>query len=375
MWMMVLTAVLASAPAEAACSSQKRRAAASSGAALATNFSALARCSTEEAEFQFDSLLPRAKNVDGLVGLSMAAIESNVWTPVWRVLSNDALTYDQRDQVAQRIGEACTENAKIVAFFKGAYFGLRDLEFQQWDDGMVACTNQDWDAWLVETAKNPPNSLFDEKYNALLGVLTTKKGPDALPVLVHAAVKGSDNGPFNAILTAMETSVQPGIGEPKKPEDQKRLEASLVEIASRVNLDKARDVADRLANAGASDSAASLLPTVYADRAEDGKYTYGAASIERASCDGTKSVVIHVAKVEEPGKRWIILNDVRSPLRAVKPRLSKCDAESGEWGVSTTPEPVKSSKEIDAWVDGLEKQWKDKGYDVSVRKEKTVQLP
>lgn len=372
---MVLAAVLGSNPAEAACGYQVRRAAASSGAALATNFAALARCSTDEAEMQFDSLLPRAKTVKDLVGLSMSAIESDVWTPVWRVLSHDALDYDVRDQVAQRIGEECTSNAKIVTFFKGAYSGLRDLEFQQWDDGMVACQSADWDSWLAETAKNPPSSLFDEKYNAILNILTLKEGPDALPIFVHAAVKGADNGPFNAILTAMETSVQPGIGEPKSPENQAKLEAALVEIASRVTLEKARDVADRLANAGANESAASLLPTIYGERADNGIYAYGAASIERASCDGEKSAVLHVAKVEEPGTRWIILTDVRPIMQKVKPRLTKCEAESGEWGVSTTPEPIGSSKDFDRWVDGLEKQWSDKGYDVSVRKEKTVTLP
>ncbi len=374
MWM-VLAAVLSSAPADAACSSQVRRAHASSGSALATNFASLARCSTDEAEIQFDSLLPRAKTVKDLVSLSMSAIESDVWTPVWRVLSHEALDYDVRDQVARRIGESCASNPKIVAFFKGAYFGLRDLEFQQWDDGMVACQSPDWAAWLAETSKNPPASMFDEKYNALLGVLTTKSGPDALPVLVTAAIKGADNGPFNAILMAMEASVQPGIGEPKSPENQAKLEASLVEIASNVTQDKARDVADRLANAGANESAASLLGSVYADRSKGGIYTYGAASIERANCDGTKTIVIHTAKVEEPGKRWIILNDVRGPMQQVKPRLSKCSPEGGEWGVSTTPEPLASSKEMDGWVDGLEKQWTDKGYEVSIRKEKTVELP
>ena len=75
------------------------------------------------------------------------------------------------------------------------------------------------------------------------------------------------------------------------------------------------------------------------------------------------------------GTRWIILTDVRPIMQKVKPRLTKCEAESGEWGVSTTPEPIGSSKDFDRWVDGLEKQWSDKGYDVSVRKEKTVTLP
>ena len=374
MWLL-LAATLGPSTAEASCQYLVRRANASSSSTLARNFTSLAKCSQHEAEASFNGLLPRAKSVDTLVDLSMAAIETEVWTPVWRVLSHDALDYDVRDQVATVIGEKCTENPKIVAFLKGAYFGLRDLEFQQWDDALVACQDSDWGDWLAQQAQTPPSSMFDDKYNALLSVVGTRLKADALPIFTKAAIKAADNGPFDAILMQMESAVQPGIGEPIKPEDKARLESSLVEIASNVNRDKARSVADRLANAGAEAAAASLLPSVYPDRVdEDGGFLYGAASIERATCKGEKTAVLHVARVEEPGSRWIILNDVRAPLRALKPRLGKCDAEGSEWGVSTTPEPVASSKDVDAWVDQLEKQWTDKGYDVSVKKEKTITL-
>jgi len=375
MWL-ILATLLSSGPAEAACNSLVRRASASSGKSLAKNFAALARCSSDEAEIQFESLLPRAKTVNDLVALSMAAIESDVWTPVWRVLSHDALDYDVRDQVAQKIGANCMTNPKIVAFFKGAYFALRDLEFQQWDDGMVACMDPDWATWVDQQAANPPQSIFDEKYNALLNVLTIRKGADALPVLERAAIKGAAAGPFNAILIQMEAAVQPGIGEAKSPENQARLEAALVNIASNVDRKNARSVADRLANSGANESAAQLLSSIYPNRADsDGSFTYGATSVEKANCEGTKKLVLHIAKIEEPGKRWIILNDVRAPMRALKPRLSKCQAEGSEWGVSTTSEPLASSKDLARWVDSLEKQWIDKGYDVTVRKEKTIRLP
>ena len=374
MWLL-LAATLGPSTAEASCQYLVRRANASSSSTLARNFTSLAKCSQQEAEASFNGLLPRAKSVDTLVDLSMAAIETEVWTPVWRVLSHDALDYDVRDQVATVIGEKCTENPKIVAFLKGAYFGLRDLEFQQWDDALVACQDSEWGDWLAQQAQTPPSSMFDDKYNALLSVVGTRLKADALPIFTKAAIKAADNGPFDAILMQMESAVQPGIGEPIKPEDKARLESSLVEIASNVNRDKARSVADRLANAGAEAAAASLLPSVYPDRVdEDGGFLYGAASIERATCKGEKTAVLHVARVEEPGSRWIILNDVRAPLRALKPRLGKCDAEGSEWGVSTTPEPVASSKDVDAWVDQLEKQWTDKGYDVSVKKEKTITL-
>jgi len=374
MWM-ILAGVLASGPAEAGCESLARRAMASSGTALATNFKALAKCSQDEADATFDSLLPRAKNVDILVGLSMAAIEADVWNPVWRVLGHDALDYDVRDRISDEIGSRCESNPKIIAFLKGAYFALRDIQFQQWDDALVACQSADLDGWIVQQAENAPASMFDEKYNALLGVLVERKKADALPVLSKAAINAASNGPFDAILMQMDAAVQPGIGEPIKPDDQARLEKELVKIASEVNRDKARSVADRLANAGATTAAAQLLPTVYPDRVNaSGGFEYGAASIERADCDGKKTAVIHLAKVEEPGKRWIILNDIRGPMQSVKAKLGKCAQEGSEWGVSTTPEPIASSKDIDSWAATIEKQWDEKGYQVSIKKEKTVVL-
>ena len=93
MWM-ILAGALASGSAEAGCDSLARRAMASSGSALATNFKSLARCSVDEADATFESLLPRAKNVDTLVDLSMAAIDTNVWNPVWRVLGQSDVAGD-----------------------------------------------------------------------------------------------------------------------------------------------------------------------------------------------------------------------------------------------------------------------------------------
>ena len=113
--LMILAALLATGPAHAGCESLVRRAAASSSSTLATNFKALARCSQQEADVAFDSLLPRATNVQTLVDLSMAAIDTDVWNPVWRVLGHDALDYDVRDRISDEIGSRCASNTKIIA--------------------------------------------------------------------------------------------------------------------------------------------------------------------------------------------------------------------------------------------------------------------
>ena len=77
MWLL-LAATLGSSPAEASCQYLVRRANASSSSTLARNFTSLAKCSQQEAEASFNGLLPRAKSVDTLVDLSMAAIETEV---------------------------------------------------------------------------------------------------------------------------------------------------------------------------------------------------------------------------------------------------------------------------------------------------------
>ncbi len=377
MWTSALSFLLvASSPSAeaAACDTYARRAKSAKGSAISPAFRALAKCDTGEAKATFNSMLPNANTVDSLVDLCMAAVETKVWTPVWSVLSHQALDYDVRDQVAQRIGAACNQNQDIVAFLQGAYFGIRDIEFQQWDDAFLACDNAALHDWVIQQAENPPNKMFDEKFNALLGILVQRKKAEALPSLAKGAVKAANSGPFDAILMQMDAAVQPGIGEDITADDKTALEQALVSVAQQVSPIKARTVADRLANAGARPAAAQLLPVVYPDRAgSDGTYSYGAASIERASCDGEKRIVIHTATIKEPGKRWIILSDVRAPMQALKPKLSKCDSE-GEWAVSTTPEPVVSSKAIDQWVDGLVKQWEGKGYEVSTKGEKSITL-
>ena len=142
---------------------------------------------------------------------------------------------------------------------EGCYFGLRDLEFQQWDDALVACQDAGWGDWLTQQAQTPPSSMFDDKYNALLSVVGTRLKADALPVFTKAAIKAADNGPFDAILMQMESAVQPGIGEPIKPEDKARLESSLVEIASNVNREKALDAVLKALTSASGGGADTLL--------------------------------------------------------------------------------------------------------------------
>jgi hypothetical protein len=367
--------LLFAGPAKAAsCSSYAAKAKAARGSKIGQAFSQLAKCDTHEAQATFEEVLDNAKDLPSVLGLFQGAIQNKVWVPVWGALEHWK-DYDTRDHVAKGIGQACTGQPQIVNFLKGAYYNpeVRDQEFQQWDDAFIACKDPELAAWVSKQAENPPKKMFDDKYSALLGVLVSQKGPLALPHLTQGAIKAADGGPFDTMLTQMDAAIRPDLGMDPEPEDKAALERALVTVAKGIPADKAHLVADRLANAGAESEAAKLLPVVYPGLADQGWYTYGAAAIERADCDGKKKAVIHLATVREAGKRWFVLSDIRVPLQAVKPKLGKCTSE-GSWGVSTTPNPVGSSKEIAAWADKLISQWEEKGYEVSKKTEKQIQL-
>lgn len=358
-----------------ACDGLVSRAEKASGAAVAAAFTEVAACDKQVAEDNYTRFMARATDADSLVALSAAAIESDVWNPVWLQLGKIS-DYEARDIVAEEVGASCTDSAKVVSFLQGAYFGLRDTDFARWKEAFAACESSDLGQWLEAQVAKPPNRQFDDKFDALMGFYVNRAGAEALPTLTKAATAAADAGPFDAILIKMDEAVAPALGQELSADDQAKLEAALIEVARAVDASKARSVADRLANAGAQAAAAKLLPAVYPERVQSGGgFLYGAAAIELGECDGEKSAVLHVAEVYEPGRRWIIQGDTESPMRTFKPKLKKCTAEGSDWAVAITAEPVASSKDISPWVDSLESTWAEKGYAVKVQNEKAITLP
>lgn len=363
-----------SAPAQAAsCDSFAKQAATAKGQALVDAYASLAGCDKELAENAYKTFMKNATDTDTLHGLSMAAIDKNIWNPVWKQL--EYLDYSMREQVSKRIGGECASDEKVVTFLTSSYLALRDIEFQRWEKAFQACESAALDEWMVKQVEAPPKKMFDEKYNGVVSIYVKKQGAKALPSLTKGAIQAADGGPYDALLAQMDEAVAAELGGEVAPEDQKALEAALVEVASSVDAEKARAVADRLANAGAQDAAARLLPRIYPNRIQDaGGFLYGAAAVEAGECKGEKTAVLHIAQVTEPGKRWLILQDVESKMKGLKPKLKKCDGTTNDWPVATTPEPIKGSKQLDKWVETLEKQWSEKGYEVSVKSEKDVAL-
>ena len=344
------------------------------GDQLVARYKKVIACDNKVANQVFPKFMVAAGDADTLVALSMAAVEADIWNPVWEMIGKLS-SYEARDEVAERLGMACEYNPKIVGSLQGAYFGLRDIEFSQWDDALVACQTEDFDKWLYEQVRNPPPKLYDEKWNALADATLKRLGVDAIPILADSAkVAAGNGGPFESILMMMETAVAPDLGEEMNPEHKAKLEESLVAMAQDLPPDQARAIADRLANAGSDNKAAELLPTVYPGRDSGGHYYYGGVSVESGDCEGEKIAVLHYSLVADPGIRWIITPSVEGPMRSVKPRLTKCTVDA-PWTVLVSPEPLENKGDIDGWLEGIVNTWTEKGYQVKTRSEKEIVLP
>lgn len=365
-----------SGPAHAGpCDALVKRAETAKGPDLVSGYGSLLKCDKKLAEDNFIRFMSGAGDADTLVSLSLTAIDAEIWSPVWTMVGKIS-SYEARDEVADRVGAACGEHAKVIPFLVGAYFGLRDIDYKQWDDALLSCDSQELLTWMTTQVEAPPDKQYDEKYNTLITVYARRLGADALPSLQKAAIQAAKAGPFDAILSQIDESVAPELGDQMSAEDRAKLESTLVEVAKKVSPDKARAVADRLASAGSEGAAARLLPTIYPDRVQGGgAFLYGGASVETADCKGAKTAVIHFAGLSEPGKLWVVYEAAQAPLRTFKPKLDKCKAESTEpWPVIVSPEPLADTKALEGWAKTLEAAWADKGYAVSFKEEKGLSL-
>ena len=371
---LLLSASLLSPAQAGKCDAILKKAGSATGDALVQTFTQLIKCDPKLAEDNFTAaFMTRADEAEVLTQLSLAAIDAQIWTPVW-AMPGKIKSYEARDIIADQVGAACVEHPQVITFLQGAYAGLRDVDFQQWDDALLSCEDASLDAWLVEQAENPPDKTFDAKYDVLIAAFVKKKRAAALPHLAKGALDAANsNGPYNTMLQQMEAAVTPPMGE-VSPADRTALREALLSVAQGVDAQKAREVANRFATSGDLEAAVNLLPTIYADRVRSGGgFLYGVAAIEAGECKGgVKTAIVHYAEVNEPGKRWDVLPDASGPIKAVKPRLKKCTPEEGPWLVQLTLEPVAGSSAVDDWASSLASQWTQKGYTVTTRQEATV---
>lgn len=365
--------------AQAKCESLVRTGANQDGARLIQTYSRLIKCDKESAQVAYNTFMQRAGSggSEDLSALALVAIDNQIWNPVWEMIGKIS-DYNARDEIASIIGEKCAENEAVVNFLQGAYFGLRDLDFKQWDDALVTCTAPAFVEWLIRTVENPPAKQYDEKWDTLASVLVKRKKADSLDHLSTAAVAAAaNNGPYDTILSHMADAIDAPFGQEPSAEDQEKLQSALVTVAKQVDPDRALAVAGQLSDAGAQAQAAGLLAEIFPDRvSSQGGFRYAAAAVESALCKGDKkTVVIHLAVIKEPGKRFDIFEEVTEPLRATKKRLGKCAPDVQPWPIWVSKTPLTTNGSPEDAADALVQDWEGRGYDVSIRSEKAISLP
>jgi len=338
---------------------------------LATLYGEVLACDKTAATESFNSFMRASSETEILVDLSLKAIGSEVYEPVWDMLEQIA-DYTAREDVARRVGAMCQDNVGVLPFLRGGYYAMNDRAFSMWSESFVTCPSGELTEWLKSEIASPPSRTYDDKYNSLLNSIVKRLGPDALEPLERAAIAASERGgPFTSVIEKMTQAARPGgMGSKMTPEDAARLSAALVRVGQKVQPEQAANVADRLYQTGHTTEAAGLLKYVYGDRVQaDGTLLYGVTVTEH--CGG--EAVVHIAEVHEPSKRWSIQDDVSVVGRQFKQRL-KCDTD-GPWPVQVTRSPVKSSADIDAFAAEVEAAWTDKNLAVKSRKEKPIILP
>jgi hypothetical protein len=336
-----------------------------SGESLLAAYKGLAACDAASAKLAFPQAMLRAKDLETLAPLALAAIGVDAFVPVWEMM--EKVPYEHRTALAEQVGAACGAQPKVVAFLQGAYLGLKGTAFTVWGPSFQTCTGEPFQAWMEGAVADPPASVYNERYNALVGAWVGARGVAALPALEKAAVAaGSEGGPFATILDAMNRAIQPkSLRDAASPADRAALEEALVRVAKAVPIEAARAVADRLDSAGAEAAAASLLPALYpAGATPSGEVRWAAAAIE--ACDG--AAVVHTVTWTEAPTRLDLSDAARAAWQGVKPRLA-C-GEAG-WAYRVTPTPV-SADEASAWFEALVAELEGAGNKVKTKAEAVV---
>jgi hypothetical protein len=340
-----------------------------SGTTLVKAYQSLIACDPALAKDAFPRFMLKATDMETLVPLTLAAIDGDVFTPVWEVM--ERLPYEHHVPLAEALGAACGEHTKVVPFVQGAYSALKGAEFVSWKPILQTCTTGGLSDWMATLVVDPPKSPYNDKYNAIITTFAQLRRAEALPQLQQAAIAaGTRGGPFNNIIETVQLAVQPvSISADVSPEDKARVEETLVAIAKAVSPESARIVADRLYTSGNEALAASLLPSIYPDRVQpDGTLLWAGLAVE--SCEG--EAWVHWVSFTSQPTRWAVTDHVAAPLRGAKAKL-KCKPE-GEWPVRATDEPLRDAAAVDAWVQGIVTEWAGQGLKVKTVEEKKLSL-
>lgn len=345
------------------CDTLAKRAASAKGDAAVTAWRNIATCDAALGQAEFPRSMKNAGSVESLVPLSLAAIELDLFQPVWEMMHK--LPSEHRADVATGIGAACEATPKVRVFLQGSFAGLRGPDFLRWQPAYDACGDAELVTWVEGEVATPPASPYNDKYNALANILIHHKGHEALPTLEQAAIKaGAGEGPFSMLSELIQSIAKPqGYAAKADPKVVDAVEQTLLRVAKAVPAEQARLVADRLYTAGNEAAAASLLPAIYPDRVQpDGGMLWAVAGIE--SCDD--KAMVHWAAVSLKPERMSADEVLAPTLQATKRKL-KC---GGDLQIIGSTEPLADASAAKGWAAQIVDRLASEGTDAKMKEAK-----
>jgi hypothetical protein len=229
---------------------------------------------------------------------------------------------------------------------------------------------------MMSLVEAPPATTYDEKWTTVVRAYISQHGEAAMGPLSVAAIAASANGgPFEAILGYMNDTVAPSFGGTMTDVQRDALLTALSSVASQVSPEHGRLVANRLADSGASDAAAALLPAIYPSMVQsNGGFIYAGASIEAGTCGDEQKAVIHLFTVEDSGANYAIAGLFDEPARAFRGRIGRrCEAET-PWPVWGSATPIANEGELEAAIAPLISEWEGRGFEVNTREEDSITI-
>lgn len=362
MWSMLLTALLAAAPAqaqEADCDARalERKAKEASPVAVADAYAKLVACAPERAAKVADTVVPRIVADRDAIPALVGAIEVGAGKTVRTWL--DAQEPDKRSRTIASIGEACSDKPVIGDFFVAAHADLGATFFEErWHRGLGDCRTEPVQTLLTEALSGDAVGRDSRNRNGFLSVLEVyarNLGAGAIERLSDYLSKARDDEEATYLVSlfadAANVGGTDGLDTAAAKAAVDAIQSAAPDLPSRA-LDRARGT---LTSLGATKEASALARHAFADRFTDGAYLYGVVAIEDITCkNGSKRAVLHWGGVKESGRAWP--DELREGIdEAVKgawtlDHADKCRGTS-EITIRMSPEPLVPDGGLDGWRD------------------------
>jgi hypothetical protein len=334
---------------------------------MADAFLALAKCDPARAKKnvgRMKNMLPDATSIP----TAIEALKIGLGDDVRDWIGQE--TPDIQSRFVGKLGEACAENPELVTgwFEKAANDLGKDFYAQRWHRGLDDCRTPGIQTLLTNALTSdvvPRNPRNRGEYFGVVEVWARNLGAAAVPKLAELLGTAKDEEEAMLFVSSFSDAARVGAADFDEA-TAKAAAAAIVEAAPKLPghaLERARDTLISLKEPALADGLAKFA---FPDRFVDGRYTWGVALIEDATCkNGKHRTALHLGTFTQPGDQW------RDELESkVQGRLTtdwapdvgaKCKGTSS-FTAQLSDEPL-TTEALATWQEGVRKAFAEQSAD------------